>query len=76
MVIHGSVVDIGCVEMLEVGVRLPVWEMLLEIEQVLIKSFKLGIKVMYDVLSVEVCKRGRVVFFVIRGRVKWSWGCR
>ena len=47
--VHGSVVDIGCVEMLEVGIRLPVREMSLEIEQILIESFKFGIKIMYGV---------------------------
>ena len=76
MIIHGSIVDVGCVEMLEVGVGLPVRDMSLEIEQILIESFKFGIKVMYDASSVEVCKRGRMIFFVIGGRVKWSRGCR
>ena len=76
MLVHGSVVDIGCVEMLEVGIRLPVREMSLEIEQILIESFKFGIKIMYDVSSVEVCERGRMIFFVIGETAKWSQGCR
>ena len=76
MIVHGSIVDFSCVEMLEVGIGLPVREMSLEIEQILIESFKFGVKVMYDVSSVEVCKWGRMIFFVVGGRVKRSWGCR
>ena len=62
--------------MLEVGIGLPVREMSLKIEQILIESFKFGVKVIYDVSSVEVCKRGRMIFLVVGGRAKWSWGCR
>ena len=68
MVIHGSVVDVGCVEMLEVRIGLPVREMSLKIEQILIEIFEFGVKVMYDVSSVEVCKWGRMILFVIGGK--------
>ena len=66
MIIHGSIVNVGCVEMLEVGIRLPVREMSLKIKQILVKSFKFGVKVVYDVTSVEVCEWGWMILFVIR----------